>query len=320
HPLTQQARGVYLRYIVRDLPRALESFELALQKQPNNAELFQDIGVILLIQRKMDQAAEYFKKEFELNPHGINSGLWVSRVYLFSRNWPEAIRWADRYVATHPEHVFAYTRKAAILMWGFGDLKNAGLVIEEGMPFAKKHPYGFWHDELKSNYLLCSRAYKDARDFLESNAKIRQKPIWKGLVYTLLGDDSQAKAQYDSARAQYEELVRTDPAIAAHHSSLGLAYAGLGRNKEAIQEGRKAVELKPIKSDLLSEGEGLLLQLAYIYIMLGEYDQAMDYLETLLSIPSQLTVWRLKLDPRYDPLRDLPRFQALVQKYALSGA
>ncbi|MFQ5864747.1 MAG: protein kinase [bacterium] len=321
HPLTHHARGVYFRDIEQDYPRALGEFQLALQIQPNHDELYQAIGIILLIQRKMDQAAEYFKKEFELDPQGINSGLWVSRVYLFSRNWPEAKKWADRYVATHPEHVLAYTRKATILLWGFGDLENAGLVIEEGMPFATKHPFSLRrYNELKLNYLLCSRAYQTARDFLESDLKIGQKPLWKGYVYALLGDDLSAKASYDSARTQYEELVKSNPAIAAHHSSLGLANAGLGRKEEAIREGMKAVELKPIKSDLLSEGEGLLLQLAYIYIMVGEYDQAMDALDTLLSIPSQLTVWRLKLDPRYDPLRDLPRFEALLQKDQRGGS
>jgi tetratricopeptide (TPR) repeat protein len=205
-------------------------------------------------------------------------------------------------------------------MWGFGDLGNAGFVIEEGMPFAKKHSEILrWHNELRLNFLLCSRAYQEARGFLESDLKIGQKPIWKGFVYTLMGDDLQAKAQYDSARVQYEELVRTNPAIAEYLSSLGLAYAGLGRKEEAIREGQKAVELYPIQSDIEFKGERWLLQLAYIHIMVGEYDQAIAALETLLSIPSQLTVWRLKLDPRYDPLRDLPRFQELLDKYSEKG-
>jgi len=315
HPMALYARGQFFSDILQDYPRALEAFELALQKQPNTAELFMSAGVVLLIQRKMDQAAEYFKKEYELDPQGINSGLWVSLVYLNSRNWSEAKKWADRYIATHPEHGYAYTRKAEILLWGFGDLKNAGSVIEEGMPFAKKHPdILLTHNKLKLNYLLCLRSFQEAKNFLESDLKIGRKPLWKGFAYALMGDDLQAKAQYDSARMQYEKLVNASPAIAVYHSSLGLAYAGLGRKEDAIREGRKAVELKPIKSGLF-EGEGLLLQLAYIYILVGEQDQAIDALDTLLAIPSQLTVWRLKLDPRYDPLRKLLRFQALLEKY-----
>jgi len=70
----------------------------------------------------------------------------------------------------------------------------------------------------------------------------------------------------------------------------------------------------------LFEGEGLLLQLAYVCIMIGEFNQAINHLETLLSVPSQLTVWRLKLDPRYDPLRNLPQFQELIDKYSEGGS
>ena len=49
--------------------------------------------------------------------------------------------------------------------------------------------------------------------------------------------------------------------------------------------------------------------------MLGEQDAAIDQLDILLSIPSWLTVPLLKLDPQWDPLREHPRFKALVEKY-----
>ena len=52
--------------------------------------------------------------------------------------------------------------------------------------------------------------------------------------------------------------------------------------------------------------------LAIIYILTGEYELALDKLEYLLSIPGSLTSWNLRLNPVYDPLRDNPRFHALV--------
>jgi hypothetical protein len=41
----------------------------------------------------------------------------------------------------------------------------------------------------------------------------------------------------------------------------------------------------------------------------------LDQIEYLLSIPCEFSVPYLRLNPRYDPLRTLPRYQKLVEKY-----
>ena len=100
-----------------------------------------------------------------------------------------------------------------------------------------------------------------------------------------------------------------------HTDAAGLAYAGLGRKQEAIREGRKAVELNPIAKDAFWASI-YVTELALIQTKLGEYDAASDNIETLLSIPSLVSVPWLKLDPRWKPLMNLPRFQELLAKYS----
>ncbi len=47
--------------------------------------------------------------------------------------------------------------------------------------------------------------------------------------------------------------------------------------------------------------------------MVGRHDQAVELLRPLLSIPKhQVTVPLLRMDLRWDPLRDRPDFQALL--------
>ena len=55
--------------------------------------------------------------------------------------------------------------------------------------------------------------------------------------------------------------------------------------------------------------------MAQIYSIVGEYDLAIDELELSLSIPGWSTPNFLRADPFFDPLEDLPRFQALLEKY-----
>ncbi len=53
--------------------------------------------------------------------------------------------------------------------------------------------------------------------------------------------------------------------------------------------------------------------LARIYVMVGEYDSAIDQLDFLLSRPGELSIPLLQLDPTWNPLRDHPRFQKLLE-------
>ncbi len=49
--------------------------------------------------------------------------------------------------------------------------------------------------------------------------------------------------------------------------------------------------------------------------MVHEYDAAIDQLETVMCITRPVSPSVLRADPLYDPLRDHPRFQALLEKY-----
>jgi len=96
-------------------------------------------------------------------------------------------------------------------------------------------------------------------------------------------------------------------------SCLGEVYAGLGRKDDAIREGKKAVELVSW-DELLSQYR--ILGLAEIYALVGEYDAAMDRVENLLSVPSILSVSFLEISPKFDPIRELPRYKRIVRKYS----
>ena len=55
--------------------------------------------------------------------------------------------------------------------------------------------------------------------------------------------------------------------------------------------------------------------LALVYTMVGQPSEAIAQLDDLLARSGWFTAHVLRLDPRWDPLRSDPRFQALLAKY-----
>jgi tetratricopeptide (TPR) repeat protein len=96
---------------------------------------------------------------------------------------------------------------------------------------------------------------------------------------------------------------------------LGGALAILGRRDEAIRQGKLAMELRPESKDAF-DGPMYTMALAQIYTWTGDKDEALQLIEKSLTTPNGLTVPTLRLDPVWDPLRDDPRFQALINRFA----
>jgi serine/threonine-protein kinase len=141
------------------------------------------------------------------------------------------------------------------------------------------------------------------------------KALLEGSLYLHQGDKEKAHAAFEQARPVAERLVREAPNDPARHAHLAAVFAGLGRKEDAINEGKKAVDLLPESEDAFA-GPQATAALAEIYAWVGERDEAFHLLDHLLTVPNGLTVPTLKLDPTWDPLRNDPRFQALIDKYA----
>src|SRR2546429_9743176 len=91
-----------------------------------------------------------------------------------------------------------------------------------------------------------------------------------------------AVGYYDSARSYLQGRVAQRPEDARLHTALGIVFAGLGRKREAIQEGERGVALLPVEKEAY-QGYYRLLDLARVYTMVGEHDAAID---RLLAPPS----------------------------------
>ena len=121
-----------------------------------------------------------------------------------------------------------------------------------------------------------------------------------------------AEPYFNEALSILDAKIKEQPEDAGYYSSLGIAYAGLGHKKEATVNGQKGAEKLPFTKDAC-RAQDRLEDLARIYVMVGEFDAAIDELRSLLDMPGDLSVSLLRLDPAWKPLRGHARFIELVK-------
>ena len=309
------ALGYYHYYFSRDYDRALELFEQALQGQPNNSEL---IAAIAYVQRRMgnwDAAVAGLRKALRLNPFSQSDIDGLTRTLALLHRIGEAEEVVDNSLEFAPDNAGLLFWKAVLVFYSGRDSSVVRAVLRE---YARSAPAPtaafiletgdiFWrdyHSALKRRTVPTRPTSGDSVEFYTQ----------KGHIYRFMGDSGMSRVYFDSARVICEERIRTDPEVALLHADLAQVFAGVGQNRRAVQEGELAAELLPVSDDELT-GANILHTLAIVYTMVGEFDLAVDQLDYLLSHPSNVQIQRLRHHPIWDPLRDHPRFQALLEKY-----
>jgi serine/threonine-protein kinase len=135
--------------------------------------------------------------------------------------------------------------------------------------------------------------------------------LGKAQLFTQRRQRARATAYFDSASVWLERHVAAREGDARTHALLGLAYAGQGRADEAVAAGTLATELLPPTRDAM-DGPLWMLRLAEIHVMIGRFDAAVDLLEQVVAMPSWVTPALLRVDPVWQPLWGMERFERLA--------
>ncbi len=319
-PEAHIALGYYYYWGHLDYESALAQFRIAQRREPNNSDLFAGIGFVRRRQGQFEEALNAFKKVAELDTRHVVILANIGETYHLMRNYPEAERYVDRAISLASDWLAPTGRKAWIYVSWQGNTEKARATLEEVTHGIGTRDY---FNEVLFRWILIDifeGKYQDALDRLsslpaqafESQSFFLLKDQLYAQIYGLMNQPDLERVHYDSARALVESKIEERPEDSRLHSALGIAYAGLGRKEDALREGTLAVELLPISKEAY-RGAYRAIDLAQIYAMVGETDAAIDRLEHLLSIPGPLSVSLLRLDPIWDPLRDHPRFERVVQ-------
>jgi len=321
-PEAHWALGFYHYQGELDYESALAEFEIAQRGRPNSGEVFFAMGGVQRRQGRVEEAAANFAKAAELDPLSALRAHELGETYTLLRKPREAERHLDRAIALKPDWPFPYETKALQLCLHLeGNTEKAAQVLEQAERVGAGQDAGvvyswillrMWEGDYEGALERIGSAPSEV--VIADQMQIVPKALLWAQVYGLMGNRRLEQVYYDSARALIEARAEQHPDDSRLRSALGLAYAGLGRREDALREGELAVALLPMSTETWRGGRRVR-DLARIYTMVGEYDAAIDHLESLLAVPSPMTVVTLRLDPTWAPLRDQPRFQRLLEEY-----
>jgi len=232
------------------------------------------------------------------------------------RNFDEALALHANAISIRPERSCPYYCVAFTKLHAEGP-ESARTYLEsldEGITRSSSPPIAYpWMlvDIMQGRYEdALARLDSDSTEALDWQHYYYPKSLLRGHIHRFMGDDEEARLRFTQASEMLQEKLRERPDDARLHSSLGIAYAGLGRNSEAVASGLEATRLVPHEIDKFS-GAYRLKDMAQIYAMVGDTENTLDSLELLLSMKSLIHFPEITEDPTWAGLRGNPRFEAL---------
>jgi TolB-like protein/class 3 adenylate cyclase/Tfp pilus assembly protein PilF len=305
----------------RDYSRAREELAIARRALPNNADVYSVTGWIDRRQGRWEAAVKNLEKAAELDPR--NSAILNDLAVLYDvlRRYDGEESVFDRAIAANPSSATYFQLQRAEIELQKGDTKAARILLES-LP-AGYDPNGAT-TSTRINLALYERdaaaaakilAASKLEELVGGTGSLLPRSWFEALIARAEGDAQRAHDSFAVARLKIETKLRDDPEDGVLLAMLGLIDAGLSHKKEALAEGRRAVELRPISNDAL-DGAVVIGNLAMIYAWVGDVDSAIEQLMFLAKKPGGPDYGQLKLDPAWDSLRGDPRFEKIVASLA----
>jgi TolB-like protein/Tfp pilus assembly protein PilF len=320
----------------REYEPALAELQRTLDLQPNNAKAQQYRAWILRRQGKWEQSLNEAKLAQELDPRDAQIPANMAIGFTTLREWNEAERYASRALAIEPDSFIAYAAQVNARLNGHGDIEGARQVLDAAREHTVFPATGAGvaasASVLASNVSavaggfpvyqhVISRRFTEALAVWDTMPQLKSAPRSRRLaarvaIQVLAGQAPKAEAE--EAHVLLEKELSERPDALFVRGELAWVYLALGRKADALRVSQEAADSLTIEMDALL-GLGGQLGLAEIEAWAGQPENATKRLRHLLSIPSGISIARLKIDPVWDPIRNHPDFQKLLTGPELIG-
>ncbi len=320
-PVSHESMGWYHYHTKLDYNSALKEFSVAIELQPNNPNVSYGMAAVFRRQGNMSESVKHWRKAVEGSPRASEIVRQLGETLTLDRKYEEADEHYRNAIRLSPDNATTYGQRALNFLLWKGDLRSAAEAVEKGIQYGRAESS---EDRLlfymESRIALVNEDYEAAKRAIErmgttfgldNQFVYYPQSFLLAQVEGLRGSSAQARMLYQSSLETIRQRLKEYPDDERAHSAMGIAYAGLGRFAEAVREGERGRDLLPVEKEAW-RGSYRLIHLAQIYTMTGDHDKAIDVLERLLVLPSDLSARWISIDPQWKPLRNNKRFQALV--------
>jgi TolB-like protein/Tfp pilus assembly protein PilF len=303
----------------RDYARALQELEVANRTLPNSAEVGYLAGSIAGRQGHWDDALRNLEKAFALDPLNPRTVAALSLIYdLLRRYDDEQALFARAAIANPSTRNYSQLLHAQIELEK-GDLKAARSFLAslpadydpDGATTWTRIQLALYERDTESAAGILASWKKD--ELVGGAGKMVPVSYWEAVIARARGDGAKANDAFARTRATIAAQLAQQPDDPLLMATLGLIDAGLSRKEEAVKEGRRAAELRPLTDDAV-DGATVQNALAKIYAWGGDVNAAIDQLAFMAKTPGGPSFGQLKYDPDLDALRADPRFAAMLNE------
>jgi len=309
----------WAHYVRGEFQGALEEYTAASDGLPNDAEI---IALIGYTHRRLGNWTEVFRAFGEatrLNPRDATLFYDLGgHSYGVTHRYEDAVRAYNRAMTLAPDLYDAGLRKGYTYVHWRGQLDTLRSMIAQ-LPTNLHDPeidlarvdLAFWERDAEGLLRLLDAT---PTGVFETQLDYLPKSLYAAWAHRLRGDDSAARAAFDSARLVLEPLATENPTDERIRAGLGFAYAGLGRSADAARSAQGFAESSQRTGNVFFRLQSKEIS-ARIFAQAGLAEEAVERLGQLLGGDSHVSAHTLRLDPLYDPIRNTPSFRALLARY-----
>jgi TolB-like protein len=312
-----------------DLEQGRLEIDRARQTMPNSAELETTAGAIARRQSRWDDGLRAIERAVALEPRAPESLFDLANMYRLMRRYDRFDDMMARLLGVLPPDRSATYR----VFRTFGPLESEGelgplraaiatVAPEEDANGAIRDLHNLilalWSHDPDSVSRISARASETTFVF---NGVKYPKSWYEGLAARMRGDKKGAQAAFAAARLEVEKAVSADASDGRALGLLAMIDAGLGRQEQAVQEAERACDLVTFENSGPS-APIVRCNLAVVYAWNGQVDLAISALDSLVTrpagtnLPAQPTYGDFRRNPLWDPLRNDPRFAAIMKRLA----